>query len=157
MNNDHFVSFIFLRNEIDFAHQLDFVFVIWLVWDLALNCFSLWFSLRSLLFSFSYFSSIDSRLDHCEITISHYLFSIHLILIARYEVLAKSHTSHTNSSMQSPRKNPIHLILIARYEVLAKSHTPHTNCSIRSPRKNPIHLILIARYGALAKISYTSY
>jgi hypothetical protein len=48
---------------------------------------------------------------------------IHLILIARCEVLAKiSHisTSHTNNSMRSSRKNLIHLILIARCEVLAK-------------------------------------
>jgi hypothetical protein len=56
---------------------------------------------------------------------SHRKNLIHLILIARYEVLAKSHTSHTNSSVRSPRKNPIHLILIARYEALAK--IPYTS------------------------------
>jgi hypothetical protein len=39
MNCDHFVSSIFLRDEIDFAHRLDFVSFIWLVWDSALNHF----------------------------------------------------------------------------------------------------------------------
>ncbi len=77
MNNDYFVSFIFLRDEIDFAHQLNFVFIIWLVWDSALNCFSLWFFLRSLSLSFNYSLSIDRRFVHCEITISHYFFSIY--------------------------------------------------------------------------------
>jgi hypothetical protein len=74
MSSDHFVFFIFLRDKIDFAHRLDFVSIIWLVWDSTLNCFSLWFSLRSLSLSFNYFSSIDRRLDHCGITTSHYLF-----------------------------------------------------------------------------------
>ncbi len=55
--------------------------------------------------------------------------SQHLILIARYEALAK----------------------------ISYISTSHTNSSVRSPRKNLIHLILIARYGALAKIPYTLY
>ncbi len=76
MNNDHFVSSIFLRDEIDFAHRLDFVFIIWLVWNSALNFFSLWFFSRSFSSSFNYFSSIDCRFDHCEIIISHYFFSL---------------------------------------------------------------------------------
>jgi hypothetical protein len=76
MNSDHFVSFISLRDEIDFAHRLDFVFIIWLFWDSTSNCFSLWFFLHFFSFSFNYFSFIDCRLDHCEIIISHYLFSL---------------------------------------------------------------------------------
>jgi hypothetical protein len=39
MNSDHFVSSISLRDEIDFVHCLDFVSIIWLVWDSASNCF----------------------------------------------------------------------------------------------------------------------
>jgi hypothetical protein len=39
MNNDYFVSFIFLRDEINFAHRLDFVSFIWLVWNSASDHF----------------------------------------------------------------------------------------------------------------------
>ncbi len=76
MNSDHFVFSTFLRDEIDFAYWLKFVFIIWLVWDSALNCFSLWFFLSLFSFPFSYFSLIDRRFDHREIIISYYLFSL---------------------------------------------------------------------------------
>jgi hypothetical protein len=65
-----------LRDEIDFFHCLDFVSIIWLVWNSASNRFLCDFFLRFLSFSFSCFSFIDCRFDHCEIIISHYLFSL---------------------------------------------------------------------------------
>jgi hypothetical protein len=67
---------LFLRDEIDFVRRLNFIFILRLVWASALMCFSLWFSLRSLLSSFSCLSSIDCRFDFRGITISHYFFSI---------------------------------------------------------------------------------
>jgi hypothetical protein len=39
MNSDHFVFFISLRDEIDFVHHLNFVFIIWFIWDSASNYF----------------------------------------------------------------------------------------------------------------------
>ncbi len=40
----------------------------------------MWFFLRSLSSSFNSFSFIDCRLDHCEIIISHYLFSLKITM-----------------------------------------------------------------------------
>ncbi len=64
----------FLQNEIDFVRRSDFIFILRLVWDSTLKCFSLWFFLRSLSFSFNCFFFIDCRFDHREIIISHCLF-----------------------------------------------------------------------------------
>jgi hypothetical protein len=65
-----------LRNEIDFVRRSDFIFILRLVWALALKCFSLWFFLRFLSSSFSCFFFINCRFDHREIIISHYFFSL---------------------------------------------------------------------------------
>jgi hypothetical protein len=67
---------IILRDEIDFSHCLDFVSIIWLVWDSASNRFLCDFSLRFLSSSFNCLSSFGCRLDHCGTTISHYPFSV---------------------------------------------------------------------------------
>jgi hypothetical protein len=59
-----------------FFFCLNCVYNIQLVWDSALNCFSLWFFLRFFLSSFNYFSFIDCRFDYCEFIILLYLFLI---------------------------------------------------------------------------------
>jgi hypothetical protein len=92
-----------------YSIELDFVLICTFLRSFSLSEIQRWIvSLCDFLyvlfrFSFSYFSSIDCRLDHCEITISHYFFSIWR-LYSTIEVENEMFSSHTTDLSMSFRR-----------------------------------------------------